>query len=71
MVKRGHEVDLEYSKKKILKKLNSFLGYNAVEKLKLTLFEDQEGSSKKILTPISFNISLTFISSISHLLNKY
>ena len=34
MVKRGHEVDLEYSKKKILDKLNSYLGYNAVEQLK-------------------------------------
>ena len=31
MVKRGHEVDLEYSKGTILKKLNSYLGYNAVD----------------------------------------
>ena len=42
MVKRGHEVDLEYSKKSILKKLNSYLGYNAVEKLKFISFEDEE-----------------------------
>ena len=28
MVKRGHEVDMEYSKKQILKRLNSYLGYN-------------------------------------------
>jgi hypothetical protein len=33
MVKRGHEVDLEYSKKLILDKLNSYLGYNAVKSL--------------------------------------
>ena len=26
MVKRGHEVDLEYSKKKIMDKMNSFFG---------------------------------------------
>ena len=42
MVKRGHEVDLEYSKKSILDKLNSYLGYNAVEKLKFISFEGDE-----------------------------
>ncbi len=42
MVKRGHEVDLEYSKKIILDKLNSYLGYNAVEKLKFISFEDDD-----------------------------
>ena len=49
MVKRGHEVDLEYSKTSILKKLNSYLGYNAVEKLKFISFEDEElGFKEKI-----------------------
>ncbi len=49
MVKRGHEVDLEYSKTSILKKLNSYLGYNAVEKLKFVSFEDEElGFKEKI-----------------------
>ena len=28
MVKRGHEVELEYSKKKIIDKINSFFGYD-------------------------------------------
>ena len=42
MVKRGHEVDLEYSKKSILEKLNSYLGYNAVKKLKFVPFESEE-----------------------------
>ena len=27
MVKRGHEVDMEYSKKDIMDKINSFFGY--------------------------------------------
>ena len=40
MVKRGHEVDLEYSKKEILDKMNSFFGYSAVEKLKFISFDD-------------------------------
>ena len=47
MIKRGHEVDLEYSKKNILDKLNSYLGYNAVEKLKFISFEDDEEEFKE------------------------
>ena len=39
MVKRGHEVDLEYSKKDIIDKMNSFFGYTVVEKLKFSSFD--------------------------------
>ena len=46
MVKRGHEVDLEYSKKKIIDKMNRFFGYSVVEKLKFISFDDET----KILT---------------------
>ena len=42
MVKRGHEVDLEYSKKEILDKMNSFFGYSVVEKLKFISFDDEQ-----------------------------
>ena len=42
MVKRGHEVDLEYSKKNILDKMNSFFGHSVVEKLKLISFDDEQ-----------------------------
>ena len=41
MVKRGHEIDLEYSKKKIMDKMNSFFGYTVVEKLKFISFDDE------------------------------
>jgi|TARA_B110000116_G_scaffold227953_1_gene209113 hypothetical protein len=41
MVKRGHEVDIEYSKKRILDKMNSFFGYSVVEKLKFLSFDDE------------------------------
>ena len=47
MVKRGNEVDLEYSKKKIMDKMNSFFGYSVVEKLKFTSFDDQKKISTK------------------------
>ena len=42
MVKRGHEVDLEYSKKEIIDKMNSFFGYTVVEKLKFNSFDDEQ-----------------------------
>ena len=42
MVKRGHEVDLEYSKKEIIDKMNSFFGYLVTEKIKLTSFNDEK-----------------------------
>ena len=45
MVKRGHEIDLEYSKKEIMDKMNSFFGYSVVEKLKFISFDNE----KKIL----------------------
>ena len=42
MVKRGHEVDVEYSKKNILDKMNNFFGYSVVEKLKFISFDDEQ-----------------------------
>ena len=47
MVKRGHEVDLEYSKKEILDKMNSFFGYDVVEKLKFISFDDEKENFPK------------------------
>ena len=48
MVKRGHEVDIEYSKKDILNKMNAYFGYEVVEKLKLVSFDDEKKVSPKI-----------------------
>ena len=42
MVKRGHEVDMEYSKKDILNRMNKFFGYSVVEKLKFISFDDEQ-----------------------------
>ena len=42
MVKRGHEVDLEYSKKDIIDRMNGFFGYMVVEKLRFTSFDDEK-----------------------------
>ena len=45
MVKRGHEVDVEYSKKEIIDKMNNFFGYSVVEKLKFISFDDNQNVS--------------------------
>jgi hypothetical protein len=58
MVKRGHEVDLEYSKKNIMDKMNNFFGYSVVEKLKFTSFDDEKKISSlddKILANVTNN----------------
>ena len=50
MVKRGHEVDLEYSKKEIIDKMNNFFGNSVVEKLKFISFDNDQNfltSNKK------------------------
>ena len=41
MVRRGNEVDLEYSKKEIITKMNTFFEDQVVEKIKLTSFNDE------------------------------
>ena len=50
MVKRGHEVDMEYSKKRILDKMNSYFGYSVVKKLKLVSFDDSQTNFRKSKT---------------------
>ena len=51
MVKRGHEVDLEYSKQEIIDKMNNFFGYSVVEKLKFTSFDNQNDKLETKLKP--------------------
>ena len=46
MVKRGHEVDLEYSKKEIIDRMNNFFGNTVVEKIKFMSFEEDLKISK-------------------------
>ena len=46
MVKRGHEIDLEYSKKEIIDKMNNFFGKMVIEKIKFTSFEEDQNIFK-------------------------
>ena len=47
MVKRGNEVNFEYSKNLIIEKINSFFGYEAVQNIKLVSFEQKNKEFKE------------------------
>ena len=47
IVNRGQEVELEYSKKQIINKINGYFGYTAIEKLKIVSFEKNNNSFNK------------------------
>jgi len=42
MVKRGHEIEVEYSRNVIQDKINNFLGYEFVNKIKLITYKDNK-----------------------------
>ena len=46
MVQRGHEVDLEYSRSLIINKMNLFFGYNVIESIKISTFENENNKIK-------------------------
>tara|TARA_B100000401_G_scaffold409730_1_gene327382 strand:- start:554 stop:1036 length:483 start_codon:yes stop_codon:yes gene_type:complete len=49
MVKRGHEVEMEYSKNEIIKKMNTYFNEKIVEKVKLITFDgNQQIFSKRL-----------------------
>ena len=55
MVKRGHEIDLEYSKKEIINKINTFFGYKVVEKIRITTFEGEIENNKEKKNTVTKN----------------
>ena len=59
MVKRGHEVDLEYSKKEIIDKMNSFFGYAVLEKIKFISFDYENNSDSKEVLQLNNNVTIS------------
>ena len=47
MVKRGSEVNFEYSKNLIIEKINSYFGYDAVQGIRLVSFEEKNDQYKE------------------------
>ena len=69
MIKRGHEVEIEYSKKLIINKMNNFFGYNVVEKIKLISFEGEQENFKKIENRKKSATKSNYINKISTIRN--
>ena len=69
MVKRGHEIDLEYSKKVIMDKMNSFFGYAVVEKLKFISFDDAQTKFKKLDTNENHVTNIKYTDRINNIKN--
>jgi len=69
MAKRGHEIDLEYSKKIIMDKMNSFFGYAVVEKLKFISFDDVQTKFKKLDTNENYVTNIKYADRINSIKN--
>ena len=70
MVRRGNEVDLEYSKKEIITRMNTFFKDQVVEKIRLTSFNDER---KIIVEKNDLNLTVTnnkFKDKISNVKNE-
>ena len=56
MVKRGHEVEMEYSKNEIIKKINTYFNDRIVEKIRLITFDgNQKIFKREIIKDVTKN----------------
>ena len=69
MVKRGHEVELEYSKKEIIDRMNNFFGNLVIKRIKLTTFDDQI-LNKKENKPKTYVTNSKFKNKINDIKNE-
>ena len=72
----GKELDIEYSKKEIIDRINSFYGYNYVKEIKLKIVREKSHLENKIqktnLNTIQSNLKLKNVKNekLKHSLNK-
>ena len=57
-VSHGNQLDVEYSKKNIIDKINSFFGYNFIKQIKIVLIDDKVNIKNKVSLPNSKNKKL-------------
>ena len=69
MVKRGNEVEMEYSKNKIIDRINSYFGYKVVEKLKLISFDSEISNLKKEELSKKYSTNKKYINKIINIKN--
>ena len=57
-IKRGDEIQIEYAKKEIMEKINSYFGYKLVDEIKLQTFSTKisKNKEKKNIKKISKNL---------------
>ena len=67
-VERGNEINIEYSKKEIIDKINSYFGYRLIDQIKLQTFKST--SKKEEKTNLVNNSSLKFKKKIDEIKNK-
>ena len=63
MIKRGKEIDIEYSKNKIIDKINAYFGYKVLEKIKIFTFDRDETYNEE---EISYESKKKFHSNIKN-----
>ena len=53
-IKRGSEIEIEYSKKEIINKINSYFGYELIDEIKLETFNSTHNKKIKKNSAIKF-----------------
>ena len=46
-IKRGNEINIEYSKKEIINKINSYFGYKLINEIRLQTINSEDRKTKK------------------------
>ena len=67
-VKRGNEINIEYSKEEIINKINSYFGYRLINEVRLQTFNSETKKIKKINTLSKF--SKNFEKKVNEIENK-
>ena len=67
-VERGDEINVEYSKKEIINKINSYFGYNLIDQIRLQTYNSDKKKDKK--QNILEKPSQLFESKINEIKNK-
>ena len=67
-VKRGNEINIEYSKKEIINKINSYFGYQLINDVKLLAINTEYKKIKK--NKIINNFSMNFEKKVNEIKNK-
>ena len=66
LVERGNEINVEYSKKEIINKINSYFGYQLISEIRLQTFSPMNKKEKNIIT----NSPKKFEKKINEIKNK-